>query len=189
MKNFCRQDNFIDQAGWGIRYRLTGSDGLEIRDVTFKGKSVLTSAKIVDWHVSYRQKKTGDGATEAYIGGRRVDFTETESGDLLFGYSDAMGCPMFSTSVVLPFNAPQVKDLLDAAGEKVGFYLTQDFRNPKWPMACNYRYENRFEFFDDGAFRIVGVNKGRGCGEEAIYRPVMRIDTAVGSGEDEVFSV
>jgi hypothetical protein len=43
-------------------------------------------------------------------------------------------------------------------------------------MACNYRYENRFEFYDDGSFRVVGVNKGRGCGDHALYRPVMRID-------------
>ncbi len=190
MKNFCRQDNFIDQAGWGLRYRLTGSDGLEIRDVTFNGKSVLTSAKIVDWHVSYKQKSGGGmtAGTSTYVAGRRVDVVEAEEGGFLFGYSDAMGCPMFSTSVVLPFNGPQIKDLLDSTGKKVGFYLTQDFRNPKWPMACNYRYENRFEFFNDGAFRIVGVNKGRGCGEEAIYRPVMRIDTAVGTGDNEVFS-
>jgi hypothetical protein len=61
--------------------------------------------------------------------------------------------------------------------------LTQDFRNPKWPMACNYRYENRFEFYNDGSFRVVGVNKGRGCGDNAIYRPVMRIDTAMGKKE------
>jgi hypothetical protein len=61
--------------------------------------------------------------------------------------------------------------------------LTQDFRNPKWPMACNYRYENRFEFYDDGSFRVVGVNKGRGCGDHAIYRPVMRIDLAVDEHE------
>jgi hypothetical protein len=61
--------------------------------------------------------------------------------------------------------------------------LTQDFRNPKWPMACNYRYENRFEFYRDGSFRVVGVNKGRGCGDHAIYRPVMRIDMAVAEHE------
>ena len=62
--------------------------------------------------------------------------------------------------------------------------LSQDYRNPKWPMACNYRYENRFEFYDDGAFRVVGVNKGRGCGDHAIYRPVMRIDMAVAQKEN-----
>jgi hypothetical protein len=97
----------------------------------------------------------------------------------LFGYNDAMGCPMFSTSVVLPFNAPEVKELKSTDG----FMLTQDYRNPKWPMACNYRYENRFEFYNDGSFRVVGVNKGRGCGDKAIYRPVMRIDMDLGGKE------
>ncbi len=43
-------------------------------------------------------------------------------------------------------------------------------------MACNYRYESRFEFYRDGSFRVVGINIGRGCGDRAIYRPVMRID-------------
>jgi hypothetical protein len=90
-----------------------------------------------------------------------------------------MGCPLFSTSVVLAFNGPQVRPLPHGDG----FMLTQDFRNPKWPMACNYRYENRFEFYKDGSFRIVGVNKGRGCGDHAIYRPVMRIDLALGEEE------
>ncbi len=36
-------------------------------------------------------------------------------------------------------------------------------------MACNYRYENRFEFYFDGSFRVVGVNKGRGCGDQSQY--------------------
>ena len=51
-------------------------------------------------------------------------------------------------------------------------------------MACNYRYENRFEFYNDGSFRIVGANKGRGCGDNALYRPVMRIDMAIADQED-----
>jgi hypothetical protein len=50
-------------------------------------------------------------------------------------------------------------------------------------MACNYRYENRFEFYNNGSFRVVGVNKGRGCGDNAIYRPVMRIDLDLGAQE------
>jgi hypothetical protein len=50
-------------------------------------------------------------------------------------------------------------------------------------MACNYRYENRFEFYNNGSFRVVGVNKGRGCGDNAIYRPVMRIDLDLGEQE------
>ena len=182
MENFCQKDSYLQKNGWKIIYRLTGSDGLEIRDVSFHGNKVLTSAKIVDWHVSYQQKGAEllDTTTETYIEGRRVEFVRGEEGEYLFGYNDAMGCPLFSTSVVLAFNGPQVRALKN----NDGFMLTQDFRNPKWPMACNYRYENRFEFYDDGSFRVVGVNKGRGCGDHAIYRPVMRIDMAVAPKEN-----
>jgi len=182
MKNFCQKDSLLEKNGWKITYRLTGSDGLEIRNVTFHGQPVLRSAKIVDWHVSYQQKggERLDTSTETYIEGRRVEFVRGEDGNFLFGYNDAMGCPLFSTSVVLAFNGPQVRTLPQGDG----FMLTQDFRNPKWPMACNYRYENRFEFYDDGSFRVVGVNKGRGCGDNAIYRPVMRIDMALADREN-----
>ncbi len=182
MKNFCQKDTVLEKKGWKITYRLTGSDGLEIREVSFRGKPVLTSAKIVDWHVSYQEKggEKLDTSEEVYIEGRRVEFVEGENGNFLFGYNDAMGCPLFSTSVVLAFNGPQVRELEHGNG----FMLTQDFRNPKWPMACNYRYENRFEFYNDGSFRVVGVNKGRGCGDNAIYRPVMRIDMAVDDKEN-----
>ncbi len=113
---------------------------------------------------------------------RRVEYVQNRRNSFYFGYNDAMGCPMFSTSVVLPFNAPIIKPILEG-GKSVGFSITQDYRNPKWPMACNYRYENRFEFYSDGAFRIVGINKGRGCGDNAIYRPVMRIDLALSDKE------
>jgi hypothetical protein len=182
MENYCQKESVLEKNGWRIIYRLTGSDGLEIRDVSFKGQKVVTSAKIVDWHVSYQQKggENLDTTTETYIEGRRVEFVRGEEGDYLFGYNDAMGCPLFSTSVVLAFNGPQIRKLPHGDG----FMLTQDFRNPKWPMACNYRYENRFEFYNDGAFRIVGVNKGRGCGDNAIYRPVMRIDMAIDKKEN-----
>lgn len=181
MENYCQKDNVLERDGWRIVYHLTPSDGLEIRDVTFRGRPVLHSAKIVDWHVSYKQEggEKLDTSTETYIEGRRVEFVRGENGEFMFGYNDAMGCPMFSTSVVLAFNGPQVRDLQNGKG----FMLTQDFRNPKWPMACNYRYENRFEFYPDGSFRVVGVNKGRGCGDNAIYRPVMRIDPAVDTKE------
>ena len=182
MENFCQKESVLKKNGWKITYHLTGSDGLEIRDVTFKGQKVLTSAKIVDWHVSYQEKGSDklDTTQEVYIEGRRVEFVRGEDGNYLFGYNDAMGCPMFSTSVVLPFNGPQVRSLKNGDG----FMLTQDFRNPKWPMACNYRYENRFEFYNDGSFRIVAVNKGRGCADNAIYRPVMRIDLAIDKREN-----
>lgn len=184
MKNFCEKDSHYEQNGWKITYRMTGSDGLEIIDVSFKGKAVLKSAKIVDWHVAYEGKGEVDDSGDVHMAGRQVEFVKGDAGKFFFGYNDAMGCPMFSTSVVLPFNGPLIKRLYDENKKEVGFYLTQDYRNPKWPMACNYRYENRFEFFDDGSFRVVGVNKGRGCGENAIYRPVMRIDMALSDKEN-----
>ncbi len=185
MENFCRKDTKLERDSWKLSYRITGSDGLEIISVSYRGKAVLASAKIVDWHVSYKQKgaESLDTSIPTIIEGRLVEYNIGDDDSYLFGYNDAMGCPMFSTSVVLPFNAPQVKKL--KSGD--GFMLTQDYRNPKWPMACNYRYENRFEFYDDGSFRVVAVNKGRGCGDQAIYRPVMRIDMELG-GEESLYS-
>ena len=151
MENFCQKNTELEKNGWKLTYRITGSDGLEIINASYKGKEVLKSAKIVDWHVSYKQKgaKDLDRSTPTIIEGRLVEYNIEDDDNYLFGYNDAMGCPMFSTSVVLPFNAPQTKRLKSDDG----FMLTQDYRNPKWPMACNYRYENRFEFYDDGAFQ------------------------------------
>jgi hypothetical protein len=187
MENYCQKNTVLEKHGWKFVYRLTGSDGLEIRDAFFQGNSVFRSAKTVDWHVSYQQRKgvVLDTTQETYMAGRRVEYDKDDDDNYFFGYNDAMGCPMFSTSVVLPFNAPQIRELYDSKKHEIGFYISQDFRNPKWPMACNYRYENRFEFYDDGSFRVVGINLGRGCGDNAVYRPLMRIDMAV--AEQEVF--
>jgi len=184
MKNFCQKDNSYSKDGWEFIYHLTGSDGLEIRDLKYKGKKVAKSLKVVDWHVAY----SGYGAdkldtqTPSFIEGRRVEYVKGADNKYTFGYNDAMGCPMFSTSVVLAFNGPQIKPLIEN-GKEVGFTIIQDFRNPKWPMACNYRYQNRFEFYKDGSWRSVAVSLGRGCSNNAIYRPVMRLDVDLDSKE------
>ena len=81
MANFCEKVLPLARDGWDLGYSLTSSDGLEIKDVQFQGRPVLNSAKLVDWHVSYSGK---DG----------------------FGYSDATGCPLFSTASVVAFNGP-----------------------------------------------------------------------------------
>lgn len=146
MEDYCNKDNKLERTDWDITYTLTSSDGLEIKNVKFKGKEVVHSAKLVDWHVSYT-------------------FNEG------FGYSDAIGCPMYSAAAVVAFAAPEI---IDIAGG--GFALIQDFRSPVWPLACNYRYQNRYEFYPDGSFRITGVNLGIGCGADGEYRPVFRID-------------
>ncbi len=190
MKNFCQKDTNLTKFGWSLKYHLTGSDGLEIRDIKFKDKNVARSLKIVDWHVAYRAKGADklDTSTPTIVAGRRVEFVKGENNEYTFGYNDAMGCPMFSTSVVLAFNGPEVKELKSKDGKVEGFYILQDFRNPKWPMACNYRYQNRFEFYKDGSFRVVAINLGRGCGNKAIYRPVMRLDISL-TGNKERFAL
>ena len=53
--------------------------------------------------------------------------------------------------------------------------MIQVFRNELWPQNCNYSYEQRYEFYADGRFRVIASNLGRGCGDNGIYRPVTRI--------------
>ncbi|MCB0216841.1 MAG: hypothetical protein KDH92_09415 [Chloroflexi bacterium] len=164
MARYCQKDNRLTRAGWSLRYRLTPSDGLEVLDLSFEGRPVLASAKLVDWHVSY-------------------------SGSEGFGYSDATGCPQFSSASVVAFDGPRVEAIEPAAGGGTadapaadaggrGFALVQDFRSEQWPLPCNYRYLQRFEFYRDGSFRVGGANVGRGCGNDGTYRPVLRIQPA-----------
>ncbi len=167
MATYCERSTVVERDGWSLAYRLTPSDGLELVDVRFQGRPVIRSAKLVDWHVSY---SGADG----------------------FGYSDAVGCPQFSTASVVAFNGPAIEDLPPAdgsGGEADGFAIVQDFRSELWPAACNYRYTQRFELYRDGRFRIGGANLGRGCGNQGTYRPVLRIDvTAGGDGTADTVS-
>jgi len=154
MSRYCAAPTALERDGWTMAYILTPSDGLEVKDARFRGRPALRSAKLVDWHVSY-------------------------SGTDGFGYSDAVGCPKFSTASVVAFNGPLVEDIRQG-DEVVGFAIVQDFRSELWPMACNYRYAQRFEFYRDGRFRVGGANLGRGCGNNGTYRPVLRIDVTAG---------
>lgn len=147
---YCDTINTLERDGWRLDYVLTGSDGLRVSDVTFEGAPVLDSAKVMDFHVSY---STREG----------------------FGYSDAVGCPAFSSSAVVA-SGPPVVEALD--GTPAGFALTQNYRHPLWPAPCNYHYAQRFEFYTDGSFRVVVTNLGRGCGNDGTYRPILRIDPA-----------
>jgi hypothetical protein len=160
MQNFCEVNNNLEKNGWNIYYRLTSSDGLEIFDVEYHQKKIIRSAKVVDWHVGYSTKEG-------------------------FGYSDAMGCPMYSSSAVVAFNGPYTDPIIQGQ-DTIGFALIQDFRSPAWPVPCNYRYHNRFEFYKDGRFRIVTENLGRGCGVDGVYRPISRIDL-FGENDQELF--
>jgi hypothetical protein len=146
---YCERETAFARGGWRFNYMLTSSDGLRLSDVRYHDVTVLQSAKLVDWHVSY--SRTGG-----------------------FGYSDAIGCPVFSQAAVVAFQGPTIEDI--RVGDHVtGFAVVQKFWSDLWPLPCNYYYVQRFEFYDDGRFRIAGGNIGRGCGEQGTYRPVFRI--------------
>jgi hypothetical protein len=83
---YCEQATFLERDGWQLEHVLTGSDGLRIDDVRFNGVPVLSSAKLVDIHISY---STNEG----------------------FGYTDALGCPRFSQAAVVAWNGPQIEEL------------------------------------------------------------------------------
>ncbi|MBK8088379.1 MAG: hypothetical protein IPK31_10760 [Chitinophagaceae bacterium] len=152
---FCKNELNLERNGWKMNYMITSSDGLRISNVQYKSKPIVSSAKLVDWHVSY---------------------SDTEG----FGYSDAIGCPYFSTAAVIAVEPPEISDLIED-GKKIGFVLVQNFSSERWPQPCNYKYQQRYEFFDDGSFRVAVANIGRGCGNDGTYRPVIRIAFAGGS--------
>ncbi len=157
-EKYCNTNIAVAQDGWTFNYILTASDGLRVSEVMFKSKAVLDSAKLVDWHVSYSQREG-------------------------FGYSDAIGCPTFSSAAVVPYAEPTIDDIV-RDGQKIGFAIAQEFRSQGWPLPCNYSYRQRFEFYSDGRYRIVAGSIGRGCGNDGMYRPVLRIDPA---GDDLTF--
>ncbi|MEO6316510.1 MAG: hypothetical protein ABIU63_05780 [Chitinophagaceae bacterium] len=146
---FCDLETNLKKDGWALDYMLTSSDGLRIAAVSFNGREVLQSAKLVDWHVSY-------------------------SGTDGFGYSDAVGCPYFSQAAVVAFEPPVIA-ALKVNNTAVGFVLEQTFKSELWPNPCNYNYVQRYEFYKDGRFRVAAASLGRGCGNDGTYRPVFRI--------------
>ena len=68
------------------------------------------------------------------------------------------------------------------------FEVIQDFRMGSWGNWCNYRYEQHLQFYTDGRFRVVSGAYGKGCGSNAIYRPIVRIDIAVDGDDNDTFA-
>jgi hypothetical protein len=100
------------------------------------------------------------------------------------GFVDQPGCGSF----IAPNGETQVNDLMSGQ-TVVGFELVQDFRMGNWGASCNYRYQQRDQFYNDGRFRTIGEAFGRGCSMSGIYRPVMRIDLGPGGAGGESFAV
>lgn len=149
MSCFCDKETQLARNGWQLQYSLTRSDGLRISQIRYNNTPVINDVKMVDWHVSY---STTDG----------------------FGYSDAIGCPEFSEAAVVAIEAPKVMPLLNNT-DTVGFVIEQTYSSEGWPTPCNYNYLQRFEFYKNGNFRPIIASLGRGCGNNATYRPVTRI--------------
>jgi hypothetical protein len=145
----CKQVKNVEKNGWKMNYVLTSSDGLRISEVYYQNKLIINNAKLVDWHVSY-------------------------SGTDGFGYSDAVGCPEFSQAAVVAVSEPKISELIQD-GKTTGFVLEQMYQSEQWPRPCNYNYVQRYEFYNDGRFRVAAASLGRGCGNNGTYRPVTRI--------------
>lgn len=146
------------QNGWAIDWEVTAHDGFHIYDVTFNGEAVLTSAKLVEWHTDY-------GGT---------------------GYVDSTGCGGGGGGFgIAPYGDMTQHDLLDENNNIIGFELLQDFRMAFWGQACQYRYDQRYQFYNDGRYRVVAGAYGKGCSSEGVYRPVIRIDVAVAGDEND----
>ena len=158
MSCYCDKNNIVEKNDWTFSYSMSRSDGLVLTNVQYKKKELFRNVKLVDWHVSYSK-----------IEG--------------FGYSDAVGCPEFSTAAVLAVEPPYFEAIVES-GDTTGFLLGQRYYSEGWPTPCNYNYHQYFEFYKDGRFRPVVGSIGRGCGNNGMYRPVTRIAV---SGEKNNF--
>lgn len=149
----CPAPGTVSRDGWVVNYNTTGTDGFRVSDVTYNNALVIRSAKLVEWHVDY--------------GGS--------------GFQDVIGCGGSGGGfLIYPYGDTQILDLTDEGGNVIGFEVVQDFRQDDWGATCNYRYEQHFQFYNDGRFRTVQGAFGKGCGVTSTYRGLMRLDLAAG---------
>jgi hypothetical protein len=168
----CNTTIHVARDGWTLDYRTTPTDGLEVTSITHNiggvDRPVATRLKLLEWHARY---PTGSGYRD-YTG---------------CGGGAGGGFPIY------PAGSTQIRDLYDQANEYIGFAVVQDFRMSNWTFDCNYRYDQIFEFYTDGRYRVKAGAYGRGCGNnqlsEATYRPVIRMDVAVLGDGNDTFSI
>ncbi len=157
----CPPPGSVTRDGWSLLHEVTGTDSMRIYDVTYNGVPVATSIKLVEWHAAYPG----------------------------FGFVDATGCGGGGGGFpIYPYGNTQVLDLLDGQSNIIGFEVVQDFRMGSWGSGCNYRYEQRIQFFADGRFRTASLAYGQGCGTNATYRPLVRVDIAVNGDASDSFA-
>jgi hypothetical protein len=157
----CPTPGNVNRDGWQMDYSVTSTDGLRLDDVRFNNIEVMTSAKLAEWHADYG----------------------------LSGFVDAIGCGSGGGQfAIFPYGITLVLDLLDGSQNVIGFEIVQDFRMGNWGAFCNYRYEQHYQFFQDGRFRVVGGAYGKGCDTVSIYRPLIRIDLAINGDASDQFA-
>ncbi len=141
-----------NRDGWTLSYNNTGTDSLRISEASYNGTMVITSAKLVEWHADYGNS----------------------------GYQDSTGCGGGGGGFpIYPVGETVINNLMDGSNV-IGFEVVQLFSMGSWGSGCNYRYDQHFQFYADGSFRTVEGAYGKGCGQNSLYRGLMRIDLAVG---------
>ncbi len=158
----CPTPGTVTQGDWSLSYSTTGTDGFRVYDVTYKGVPVVNNIKVAEWHVAYSSN---------------------------FGYVDSTGCGGGGGGFpIYPYGETEILPLATQGGFNQGFELVQDFRMSSWGGSCNYRYDQRIQFFNDGRFRVANGAYGKGCGTNGVYRPVVRIDMAVNGSANDFFA-
>lgn len=156
----CPQPGTVHRDGWSLSFETTPTDGLRAYQIGYNGVFMIQSLKLVEWHVQY-------GVT---------------------GFMDFTGCGGQSGgNFIAPYGETQIQDLLDEQNNVIGFELIQDFRMGNWGFNCNYRYDQHYQFFADGRFRVVSGAYGKGCGTAAFYRAIVRMDLAIKGQSSDYF--
>ncbi|MBK8985136.1 MAG: hypothetical protein IPM39_03495 [Chloroflexi bacterium] len=157
----CPAPGTVNRDGWELAYETTGTDGLRVHTIRYNGELVANNIKLVEWHAAY---------------------TST-------GFVDSTGCGGGGGGFpIYPYGETEIHDLLDGQSNVIGFEVVQDFRMSNWGSGCNYRYDQHIQFFSDGRFRVVSGAYGKGCGTNATYRPVVRVDIAVNGSANDSFA-
>jgi hypothetical protein len=99
-----------------------------------------------------------------------------------WGYHDSVGC-----SAIVPAYPPNTPPVLTPISD--GVVLTQDFRMGGWGGGCAYRYQQWFIFYNDGRVRVSAAAFGRGCGQDGVYTPFLRVDLGPGGETGNRFQV
>lgn len=157
----CPPSGTVTRDGWSLQHEVTGTDSMRVYNVTYNGIPVMTSVKVVEQHADYGSS----------------------------GYQDSTGCGGPGGGFpIYPYGNTQILDLLDVSNNIIGFEVVQDFRMSNWGNSCNYRYDQHIQFYTDGRFRVVSSAYGKGCGTNATYRPVVRMDIAVNGDDNDNFA-